>query len=82
MLVGGAVSGNLPDHINEAVRRAASELKKAGSNGVVVTGINDVNAQTVALEINEFLASKAFDADTPIKTRQGNAKAVAQLVEI
>ena len=45
-------------HIDEAVRSAASELKRAGSNGVVVTGIQDVNAQTVALEINEFLKVK------------------------
>jgi len=44
-VAGGSVSGNLPKHIDEAVRMAASELKRAGSNGVLVTGINDVNAQ-------------------------------------
>ena len=54
-VVGGSVSGNLPEHIEDAVKKAASELKKAGSNGVVVTGIQDVNAQTVVLEINEAL---------------------------
>ncbi|WP_353776846.1 TAT-variant-translocated molybdopterin oxidoreductase [Winogradskyella sp. 3972H.M.0a.05] len=79
-VVGGSVSGSLPEHIDQAVRNAASELNKAGSNGVVVTGIQDVNAQTVALEINEHLSSKAFNPDTPIKTRQGNANAVAKLV--
>ncbi|WP_298341503.1 TAT-variant-translocated molybdopterin oxidoreductase [uncultured Algibacter sp.] len=79
-IVGGSVSGDLPTHIEDAVKKAASQLKKAGSNGVVVTGINDVNAQTVAIEINEALGSKAFDPKTPIKTRQGNDKAVAQLV--
>src|SRR5690606_18949912 len=45
-----------------------------------VTGIQDVNAQTVALEINAYLSSKAFDPKTPIKTRQGDDKAVAQLI--
>ena len=79
-VVGGSVSGDLPQTIDEAVRKAASELKRAGSKGVVVTGINDVNAQTVALEINEYLSSKAFDAKTTIKTRQGNDKEVASLI--
>lgn len=79
-IVGSSVSGNLPAHIDEAVNKAASELLKAGSNGVVVTGIQDVNAQSVVLAINEALNSKAFDVTTPIKTRQGDAKAVAKLV--
>ena len=79
-VVGSSVSVDLPEVIDEAVRNAASELKRAGSNGVLVTGIQDVNAQTVALEINEFINSKAFDASTPIKTRQGNDAAVSALV--
>lgn len=79
-VVGGSVSGTLPEHIETAVKNAASQLKKAGSKGLVVTGIQDVNAQTVALEINEALSSKAFDPKTPIKTRQGDDKAVAKLV--
>ncbi len=70
----------LPSHVADAISKAASQLKKAGSNGVVITGINDVNAQTVALEINEALNSKAFNPKVPIKTRQGNDKAVAKLV--
>ncbi|ULC59428.1 TAT-variant-translocated molybdopterin oxidoreductase [Flaviramulus sp. BrNp1-15] len=79
-VVGGSVSGSLPEQIEDAVKKAASQLKKAGSNGVVVTGIQDVNAQTVALEINEALGSKAFDTKSPIKTRQGSDNAVARLV--
>ncbi len=79
-VVGSSVSADLPEAIDEAVQKAASELKRAGSNGVVVTGIQDVNAQTVVLEINEFLNSKAFDPETTIKTRQGNDSEVAALV--
>jgi len=79
-VVGGSVSGDLPEALDKAVRQAASQLKKAGSNGVVVTGIQDVNAQTVVLEINEALKSKAFDTTSPILTRQGNDKAVSALV--
>ncbi|RMZ50773.1 4Fe-4S dicluster domain-containing protein [Flavobacteriaceae bacterium PRS1] len=79
-IVGSAVSGILPAHIEQAVDKAASELIKAGSNGVVVTGIQDVNAQSVVLGINEKLSSKAFDPSTIIKTRLGNDKAVTKLV--
>ncbi|EMQ96248.1 Molybdopterin oxidoreductase, iron-sulfur binding subunit [Xanthomarina gelatinilytica] len=79
-VVGGSVSVDLPEHISIAISNAASQLKKAGSNAVVVTGIQDVNAQTVVLEINEYLNSKAFDPATPIKTRQGNDKAVNTLI--
>jgi MoCo/4Fe-4S cofactor protein with predicted Tat translocation signal len=80
-VVGTSVSTNdLPQHIEDAITKAASQLKKAGSNAVLVTGINDVNAQTVALEINAYLNSKAFDASAPIKTRQGNDKAVMTLI--
>ncbi|MFY0712431.1 TAT-variant-translocated molybdopterin oxidoreductase [Seonamhaeicola sp. NFXS20] len=80
LVVGSGISVNLPANIEDAVQKAASQLKKAGSNGVVVTGIQDVNAQTVVLEINEALASKAFNPKTPIKTRQGKDKDVAALV--
>ncbi|MFS4483959.1 TAT-variant-translocated molybdopterin oxidoreductase [Hyunsoonleella sp. 2307UL5-6] len=80
LIVGGSVSTDLPEDINTIVAKTASELKKAGSKGVVVTGLQDVNAQTVALEINETLRSKAFDPKTPVKTRQGNDVSVMQLV--
>ncbi|UAB74178.1 TAT-variant-translocated molybdopterin oxidoreductase [Mesoflavibacter sp. SCSIO 43206] len=81
LIVGGSVNANaLPANVKEAVQKVASELKRAGSNGVLVSGIQDVNAQTVVLEINEALNSKAFDAKTPIKTRQGNVKAVQTLI--
>lgn len=79
-IVGGSVSGKLPEQVEDAVKKAAAQLKKAGSQAVVVTGLQDVNAQTVVFEINEALGSQAFDPKTPIKIRQGNDKAVAQLV--
>ncbi|CAH8282975.1 molybdopterin-containing oxidoreductase family iron-sulfur binding subunit [Mariniflexile fucanivorans] len=79
-VVGGSVSGSLPSHIEDAVKKAAAQLKKAGSDAVVVTGIQDVNAQTLALELNAFLGSKAFDPKTAVKTRQGSDKEVLTLV--
>jgi len=79
-IIGSSVSGDLPAYIDEAVSNAASELMKAGSNGVVVTGIQNVNAQAIILAINEKLRSKAFGTKSPIKTRQGEDKAVVKLV--
>jgi molybdopterin-containing oxidoreductase family iron-sulfur binding subunit len=79
-IVGGSVSGKLPANVEKAISATASELNKAGSNGVVVTGLQDVNAQMVVLEINEKLNSKAFDTDNVIKTRQGNDATVQSFI--
>ncbi len=75
--IGGAT---LSEKLEKSVRAAASELSKAGSNAVVVTGIQDINAQVIVIELNEYLKSKAFDPKTTLLTRQGNDKAVLQLV--
>ena len=80
-VTGNSAGGvKLPEGLDAAVKAAAKEISLAGSNAVVVTGIQDVNAQTVVLEINSYLRSKAFDPETTIKTRQGSDKAVMQLV--
>lgn len=79
-LNGTSVSGNLPEAAEKAVKSAAAQLKKAGSKGVVVTGIQDENAQAVVLEINEMLKSAAMDVAAPRLIRQGDAKAVNGLV--
>ena len=63
-----------------AVVKAASQLKAAGSKGVFVTGLDDVNAQSLAIAINQTLQSAAFNPSDAILTRKGDAKAVAQLV--
>ncbi|MEM6720257.1 MAG: TAT-variant-translocated molybdopterin oxidoreductase [Bacteroidota bacterium] len=80
-VTGNAVSGRkLADNVERAIASAVGQIKQAGSKAVVITGINDVEAQSVALEINEALASEAFDKEAPRKIRQGNDKAVAQLI--
>jgi MoCo/4Fe-4S cofactor protein with predicted Tat translocation signal len=80
-VTGNSVGGEkLSDKLDAVVKAAAQEIKKAGSNAVVLTGIQDVNAQTVVLELNTYLKSKAFDPETTIKTRQGSNKAVMQMI--
>ncbi|WP_224485054.1 TAT-variant-translocated molybdopterin oxidoreductase [Robertkochia aurantiaca] len=80
-LTGTSVSAELPENIDTAVKNAAAQVKMAGSKAVVVTGIDDVNAQRIALKINKNLNSEAFDADRPRYIRQGNADEVSQLVK-
>ncbi|MEO9571113.1 MAG: TAT-variant-translocated molybdopterin oxidoreductase [Polaribacter sp.] len=79
-----AVTGaNVPSKATAAdaeVKKMAKELKKAGSKGVVLTGLNDVNAQLVSLEINKALNSEIIDTVNTLNIRQGNDAEVAQLV--
>jgi molybdopterin-containing oxidoreductase family iron-sulfur binding subunit len=65
----------------DAVAQAAKQVNAAGSRGVVVTGLDDVNAQLLVLAINNKLQSAAFNPAGARLTRKGDAKAVAQLVK-
>ncbi|NVK53858.1 MAG: TAT-variant-translocated molybdopterin oxidoreductase [Flavobacteriaceae bacterium] len=66
--------------IDAEIKKAAKQLKAAGSKGVVVTGLNDKNAQLVAMSINSFLQSEVMDVTTTNNSRKGNDTAVAQVV--
>ncbi|MEP2278004.1 TAT-variant-translocated molybdopterin oxidoreductase [Maribacter sp.] len=78
-LNGTSVGGNTSEY-DALVDSIATEIKKAGSNAVVVTGLDDVNAQAVVLAINEMLSSKAYDAAAPKYVRKGSVKAVNALI--
>tara|TARA_E500000318_G_scaffold101394_1_gene104858 strand:- start:318 stop:3428 length:3111 start_codon:yes stop_codon:yes gene_type:complete len=78
-LNGSSVGGGTSD-VDEAVDKVAAEIKKAGSKAVVVSGLNDENAQTVVLAINKLLASEAFDVEKPKYVRHPDAAKVAKLV--
>ncbi|MBS9766222.1 MAG: TAT-variant-translocated molybdopterin oxidoreductase [Flavobacteriaceae bacterium] len=67
--------------INNAVLRVADELQKAGSKAVVVTGIQDKNAQLLAFAINEKLGSKILDTANTRNIRQGNDAEVNTLIK-
>ena len=80
IVTGATVSTSKIDKYEEAILKAAKQLKAAGNKGVFVTGLDDVNAQLLALAINNALQSEAFNPSDAILTRKGDAKAVAQLV--
>jgi molybdopterin-containing oxidoreductase family iron-sulfur binding subunit len=66
--------------LNDAVQKAADQLKKAGKKAVVVTGIQDKNAQLLTLAINAALNSEVVDVEKTRNVRMGDDKAVAKLV--
>ncbi|WP_300026205.1 TAT-variant-translocated molybdopterin oxidoreductase [uncultured Maribacter sp.] len=78
-LNGTSVGGNTSEY-DALVDSIAVEIKKAGSNAVVVTGLDDVNAQAVVLAINEMLSSKAYDVAAPKYIRKGSVMAVNSLI--
>ncbi|KAA2218608.1 TAT-variant-translocated molybdopterin oxidoreductase [Maribacter flavus] len=78
-LNGTSVGGNTSEY-DAIVDQIAAEVKKAGSNAVVLTGLDDVNAQSVVLAINKMLASKAFDPSAPRYIRKGSVKQLESLI--
>ncbi|MGW1454696.1 TAT-variant-translocated molybdopterin oxidoreductase [Salegentibacter agarivorans] len=80
-VAGGSSTSNLPAKIDDAVVKAARQLRKAGSGAVVVSGIPDDNAQALVLAINEALGSGVMDTANARMIRQGNSQAVMQAVE-
>ncbi len=80
-VTGSGSKSSLGADLDAEVVKVAKQIQKAGSNAVVVTGLQDADAQLVVLAINKEIQSKAFNESTPRTIRQGDAKAVAQLVK-
>ncbi|MDY0780851.1 TAT-variant-translocated molybdopterin oxidoreductase [Tenacibaculum sp. IB213877] len=76
----GASKPSKPTAIDAEIKKLAASLQKAGSKGVVVTGLNDKNAQLITLAINKALNSEVIDVNAVSYARQGNDTEVAQLV--
>ncbi|CAM3495565.1 Quinol:cytochrome C oxidoreductase [Flavobacterium longum] len=79
-IVGGGVSTRSLGKNEDAVTKAAQQLKAAGSKGVLVSGIQDKNAQLLVLAINQALGSEAFTTVGARQIRKGSNQAVSQLV--
>jgi MoCo/4Fe-4S cofactor protein with predicted Tat translocation signal len=75
-----AVTSGSVSSANKEVEKAVQQLKAAGTKGVVVTGLDDFDAQLLVLGINNAIQSEAFNPSDAKLTRKGDAKAVAQLV--
>ena len=81
IVVGASIPVVLTGAYKAEVVKAAQQLKAAGSKGVLVSGIEDVNAQLLVLAINQVLASEAFSTAGTRQIRKGSNAVVAQLVK-
>jgi molybdopterin-containing oxidoreductase family iron-sulfur binding subunit len=80
VVTGSSIAVNLDDKFKAEVTKAAQQLKAAGSKGVLVSGIEDKNAQLLVLAINQVLASEAFSTSGTRQIRKGSNAKVAQLI--
>ncbi|MBO9583582.1 MAG: TAT-variant-translocated molybdopterin oxidoreductase [Flavobacterium sp.] len=81
IIAGASVPVALDEKVKAEVVKAAQQLKAAGSKGVLVSGIEDKNAQLLVLAINQVLASEAFSTAGARQIRKGSNAAVAQLIK-
>ena len=66
--------------LNDAIQKAAAQIKRAGSKAIVLTGIQDKNAQLLALAINNHINSEVIDVVATKNIRHGNDANVTQLI--
>ncbi|OAD46586.1 TAT-variant-translocated molybdopterin oxidoreductase [Polaribacter atrinae] len=76
----GANVSSKATSVDATIKTLAADLKKAGSKAVVLTGLNDKNAQLISLAINKALNSEIIDTKNTLNIRKGNDAEVAQLV--
>ena len=81
IIAGASVPVSLDAKFKTEVTKAAQQLKAAGSKGVLVSGIEDKNAQLLVLAINQVLVSEAFNTAGTRQIRKGSNAIVSQLIK-
>ena len=81
IVVGASVPVSLGGAFKAEAVKAAQQLKAAGSKGVLVSGIEDKNAQLLVLAVNQRLASEAFTTAGTRQIRKGSNAVVSQLIK-
>ena len=79
-LNGSTTSGEIPEYAQRAIEGVVADINKGKNAAVVVTGLQDSNAQAVVLAINDMLGSMAFDTKAPKYVRQGNNTGLNTLI--
>jgi len=80
MVVGASIPVTLDAKLKAEVAKIAQELSKSGGKGVLVSGIQDKNAQLLVLAINQVLKSESFSTVGTRQIRKGSNQKVAQLI--
>ncbi|MCD9573345.1 TAT-variant-translocated molybdopterin oxidoreductase [Flavobacterium soyae] len=81
IVVGASVPVALDAKFKAEVVKAAQQLKASGTKGILVSGIEDKNAQLLVLAINQALASEAFSTAGTRQIRKGSNAVVGQLLK-
>ena len=79
-ITNSSVAVSLPKEFDAEVTKAAQQLKAAGSKGLLVSGIQDKNAQLLVIAINQILSSESFSTAGVRLIRKGSNEKVAQLI--
>ncbi|MBT8184231.1 MAG: TAT-variant-translocated molybdopterin oxidoreductase [Eudoraea sp.] len=79
-LNGTSIGEDLGEAVERTIDNIVKEIAENKNAALVVTGLEDDNAQAVALAINEMLSSRAMDVASPRYVRQGNIKALNKLI--
>ena len=66
--------------VDEAIVKIAAQLKKVGNKAVVVSGIQNIQAQQIVNSLNEYLQSEVYDITAPRFVKAGNDTDVKNLV--
>jgi molybdopterin-containing oxidoreductase family iron-sulfur binding subunit len=80
IVTGSSVAVGKIDNEAEVVK-AANQLKAAGTKGLLVSGIQDKNAQLLVIAINQVLKSEALLTAGARLIRKGSNEKVAQLIK-
>ena len=80
IITGSSISIGKTDN-EDIINKAAQQLKAAGSKGLLVSGIQDKNAQLLVLAINQALKSEAFSTIGTRQIRKGSNEKVAALIK-
>jgi len=80
IVTGSSIAVDLDDKTKAEAAKAAQDLKSKGSKGVLVSGIQDKNAQLLVLAINSALSSEAFTTAGARQVRKGSTEKVLQLL--
>ncbi|MFH6960596.1 TAT-variant-translocated molybdopterin oxidoreductase [Flavobacterium aquidurense] len=81
IITGSSVAVSLDAKFKGEVEKAAQQLKLAGAKGVLVSGLEDKNAQLLVLAINQVLASEAFTTVGTRQIRKGSNAVVSLLLK-
>jgi molybdopterin-containing oxidoreductase family iron-sulfur binding subunit len=66
--------------VDAEILKAAKQLKKAGKNGIVLSGLQSKEAQLIVMAINDLLKSELVDYSDAVMLKSGDDKAVDTLV--